>query len=99
MAKFIAIMLSTTNNLFLNTPVWSIFCNKKHHNTIIIPIWSLKGHHIWASFLPTTKPPLVLSASAAKRGKVCMQSIIIIKKNLLFMNVSQIIQLLLKTCV
>jgi hypothetical protein len=36
MAKFIAIMLSTTNNVFLSTPVWSIFCNKKHHNTNLV---------------------------------------------------------------
>jgi hypothetical protein len=68
MAKFIAIMLSTTKqSLLMHT---SLVCNKN----IIIPIGSLKGHHIWASYLgiifANNKSPLVLSASAAKRGKL-----------------------------
>jgi hypothetical protein len=54
LAKFIAIiMLSTINNLnlFLSRHQFGAYFATKN---IIIPIWSLKGHHIWASFLPTT---------------------------------------------
>jgi len=53
-------------NGFLSTSLWSIICNKN----IIIPNLVFEGASYLGIILANNKPPLVLSASAAKRDKL-----------------------------